>query len=147
VTHILFTGALHRYPRLKLVSAESDAGWLAYYERLVDDQWKRQRHWSELELPNPPSEYVRRQIYAMYWFEQRSMRAVVDLLGDNLMFETDFPHATSLSPGPASESPSPRDVMERSLEGLPDELVGKILQHTATALYHLEPPARLGSAA
>ena len=35
------------------------------------------------------------------------MRRVMDKLADNLMFETDFPHATSLSPGPASESPSP----------------------------------------
>jgi hypothetical protein len=67
---------------------------------------------------------------------------VIDELGDNLMFETDFPHATSLSPGPASESPSPRVVMERSLGGLPDEVIGKVLQHTATQLYHLEPPVR-----
>jgi hypothetical protein len=32
--------------------------------------------------------------------------------------------------------------MERSLGGLPDELVGKVLQGTATRLYHLEPPVR-----
>jgi hypothetical protein len=78
----------------------------------------------------------------MYWFEQRALRAVIDQLADNLMFETDFPHATSLSPGPASESPSPREVMERSLGELPDEVVGKVLQHTATKLYKLEAPVR-----
>ena len=32
--------------------------------------------------------------------------------------------------------------MERSLAGIPDEIVGKVLQHTATELYHLEPPVR-----
>jgi predicted TIM-barrel fold metal-dependent hydrolase len=58
------------------------------------------------------------------------------------MFETDFPHATSLSPGPASESPNPRDVMERSLAGFDDDVVGKVLQHTATKLYRLDPPGR-----
>jgi predicted TIM-barrel fold metal-dependent hydrolase len=78
----------------------------------------------------------------MYWFERDSMRSVIDQLRDNLMFETDFPHATSLSPGPASESLSPRDVMEISLRGLPDDTVGKVLQHTATKLYHLDPPSR-----
>jgi uncharacterized protein len=77
----------------------------------------------------------------MYWFEHDSVRAVIDKLADNLMFETDFPHATSLSPGPASESPSPRDVIDSSLAGIPDEIVGKVLQHTATRLYHLDPPA------
>jgi predicted TIM-barrel fold metal-dependent hydrolase len=70
------------------------------------------------------------------------VRAVIDQLADNLMFETDFPHATSLSPGPASESPSPRDVIERSLAGVPEETIGKVLQHTATRLYGLGPPAR-----
>lgn len=42
----------------------------------------------------------------MCWFERDSVRAVVRKLQDRLMFETDLPHATSLSPGPASESPS-----------------------------------------
>jgi hypothetical protein len=65
---------------------------------------------------------------------------VIDELADNLMFETDFPHATSLSPGPASESPNPRDVMERSLAGISDEIAGKVLQLAATRLYDLEPP-------
>jgi hypothetical protein len=32
--------------------------------------------------------------------------------------------------------------MEDSLRGLPDETIGKVLQHTATKLYHLEPPSR-----
>lgn len=89
-----------------------------------------------------PSEYMKRQIFGMFWFEQDSVRAVIDKLADNLMFETDFPHATSLSPGPASESPSPRDVMERTLGGLPEETIGKVLQYTATKLYNLEAPVR-----
>jgi len=78
----------------------------------------------------------------MYWFERDSVRDVMHRLADNLMFETDFPHATSLSPGPASESPNPRDVMEASLAGFDDETVGKVLQHTATRLYQLDPPSR-----
>lgn len=32
--------------------------------------------------------------------------------------------------------------MERSLAGIDQEIVGKVLQHTATKLYNLEPPAR-----
>jgi hypothetical protein len=32
--------------------------------------------------------------------------------------------------------------MERSLGGLPEEIIGKVLQHTATKLYNLDPPVR-----
>jgi hypothetical protein len=87
-----------------------------------------------------PSEYLYRQIYGMFWFETDAVRAVLHKLADNLMFETDFPHATSLSPGPASESPSPRDVIENALGDVDDEIAGKVLQHTASRLYQLEAP-------
>jgi predicted TIM-barrel fold metal-dependent hydrolase len=142
IAEVVLSGVCHRYPDLKFVSVENGAGWLPFLAESMDWQWLNVGAHKDYPDRMLPSEYVRRQIYGMYWFEQASVRRVIDELGDNLMFETDFPHATSLSPGPASESPSPRVVMERSLGGLPDEVVGKVLQHTATELYHLEPPVR-----
>src|SRR5207244_2268690 len=60
-----------------------------------------------------PSEYFRRQIYCTFWFEESSMPMFADY-ADNIMFETDFPHTTSLSPGPGSASPSPRVIVDRA---------------------------------
>lgn len=142
IAEVVLSGVCHRYPDLKFVSVENGAGWLPFLAETMDWQWLNVGAHKDYPERLLPSEYMRRQIFGMYWFENESVRSVIDKLEDNLMFETDFPHATSLSPGPASESPSPRDVIERSLAGLPDEVVGKVLQHTATKLYHLEPPVR-----
>lgn len=142
IAEVVLSGVCHRYPDLKFVSVENGAGWLPFLGESMDWQWLNVGAHKEYPERALPSEYLRRQIFGMYWFEHDSVRAVIDKLADNLMFETDFPHATSLSPGPASESPSPRDIMERSLAGIPEETVGKVLQHTATKLYHLEPPVR-----
>jgi uncharacterized protein len=142
IAEVVLSGVCHRYPDLKFVSVENGAGWLPFLAETMDWQWLNVGAHHDYPDRLLPSEYMRRQIFGMYWFEQGSVRSVIDQLEDNLMFETDFPHATSLSPGPASESPSPREVIERSLGGLPDEVVGKVLQHTATKLYHLEPPVR-----
>ncbi|WP_083733881.1 amidohydrolase family protein [Actinomadura sp. CNU-125] len=142
IAEVVLSGVCHRYPDLKFVSVENGAGWLPFLGESMDWQWLNVGAHKEYPERMLPSEYMARQIYGMYWFERKSVRAVIDQLEDNLMFETDFPHATSLSPGPASESPSPRDVMERSLGGLPEETIGKVLQHTATKLYNLEPPVR-----
>jgi predicted TIM-barrel fold metal-dependent hydrolase len=142
VAEVVLSGVCHRYPRLNFVSVENGAGWLPFLGESMDWQWLNVGAHKDYPDRLLPSEYMRRQIYGMYWFERKAMRSVIDQLEDNLMFESDFPHATSLSPGPASESPSPRVVMEESLAGLPDRVVGKVLQHTATRLYNLEPPVR-----
>jgi predicted TIM-barrel fold metal-dependent hydrolase len=142
LAEVVLSGVCHRYPKLNFVSVENGAGWLPFLGESMDWQWLNVGAHKDYPERLLPSEYMRRQIYGMYWFERRAMRSVIDQLEDNLMFESDFPHATSLSPGPASESPSPRVVMEESLAGLPDRVVGKVLQHTATRLYDLEPPVR-----
>ncbi|HEX4089626.1 MAG TPA: amidohydrolase family protein [Trebonia sp.] len=142
ITEVVVSGVCERYPDLKFVSVENGAGWLPFLGEAMDWQWLNVGAHKDYPERLLPSEYMKRQIYGMYWFEQESVRSVIGLMADNLMFETDFPHATSLSPGPASESPSPRDVMERSLAGVSDEIAGKVLQHTATRLYNLEPPVR-----
>jgi uncharacterized protein len=142
IAEVVLSGVCHRYPDLKFVSVENGAGWLPFLGESMDWQWLNVGAHKDYPDRLLPSEYMKRQIFGMYWFEQESVRAVMDQLADNLMFETDFPHATSLSPGPASESPSPRDIIERSLAGVSDEIVAKVLQGTATKLYHLEPPVR-----
>jgi predicted TIM-barrel fold metal-dependent hydrolase len=142
ITEVITSGVCHRYPDLKFVSVENGAGWLPFLGEAMDWQWLNVGAHKEYPERLLPSEYLRRQVFGMYWFEKKSVRAVIDELADNLMFETDFPHATSLSPGPASESPSPRVVMEESLAGIDEEIIAKVLQGNATRLYHLQPPTR-----
>lgn len=100
VAEVVLSGVCHRYPELNFVSVENYAGRLPFLAESMDWQWMNvgaHKDYPERELP---SEYMRRQIYGMYWFEQESVQRVVHEMEDNLMFETDFPHATSLSPGP-----------------------------------------------
>ena len=86
-----------------------------------------------------PSEYFHRQVYACCWFEKITSEAIIDRVGeDNIMFETDFPHPTSMSPGPQSAADHPRDYAERALAGLPEESIGKVVHHNAAKLYGLD---------
>ena len=103
---MVLSGVCHRYPELKFVSVENGAGWLPFLGEAMDWQWLNVGAHKEYPERLLPSEYLRRQIFGMYWFEKESLRSVIDLLADNLMFETDFPHATSLLP--ARHQPLPR---------------------------------------
>jgi predicted TIM-barrel fold metal-dependent hydrolase len=83
-----------------------------------------------------PSEYFRRQIYGTFWFE-RNVGRVVDLYPDNFMFETDYPHPTSLSPGPASHAAGARETIAHNLSDLSEDHLVKVLNTNAARVYGL----------
>jgi predicted TIM-barrel fold metal-dependent hydrolase len=86
-----------------------------------------------------PSEYFRRQIYGCFWFEEEGAMYALERLGpDNILYETDFPHPTSMSPGPASAAVSPRQFIAEAFAGLPEETTRKVLHDNAARLYHLD---------
>jgi len=135
---LILSGIPHRFPRLPLVSVESGIGWIPFVLEALDWQWKNNGVAGEHpEYDLLPSEYFRRQIYASFWFEEHSVAPALELYPDNILFETDYPHPTCQAPGPASAGTHPRLYAERALEGVPEGVVSKVLQDTATRLYGL----------
>ncbi|MCU1461702.1 MAG: putative amidohydrolase [Acidimicrobiales bacterium] len=138
VADVVTSDICARHPGLNFVSVESGCGWLLFLLEALDWQWENTG--AHLAFPERefPSVYFRRQVYGSFWFERDSMRRTIGALPDNVMFETDFPHPTSLCPGPASSAENPRDAIERALGDLPRDVVQKVLHDTAARLYHLE---------
>jgi uncharacterized protein len=137
ITDLCMCGVCERFPRLKFVSVESGFGYVPFLLEAMDWQYKNNRgSRSRLEKPLP-SEYFRRQVYATFWFEKNTL-ALLDGLVDNLMFESDYPHGTSLSPGPGSTALSPKETAAGSLASLPQEVQRKLLHDTAARVYKLE---------
>jgi len=127
ITNLIFSGLLDRFPRLNFVSVESGVGWLPFLLESLDYQ-HNENGVTDLELK--PSEYFQRQIYGSYWFEKNPSDAIARLGEDNLMFETDFPHATCLYPGV-------REQMRASVEDLEPRVQRKLLYETAARIYNL----------
>jgi predicted TIM-barrel fold metal-dependent hydrolase len=140
ITSLIFGGVCQRFPRLKFVSVESGVGWVPFLLEGMDWQFHNSgAHIEHPELELLPSEYFARQIYSCFWFERASARAAIEQLGaDHVMFETDFPHSTGITPGPASAALAPRDHLRTALAGLPDDAIRKVLHDNAAELYRLE---------
>ena len=138
ISEIICGGVCHRFPELDFVSVESGAGWIPGLLEALDWQW----HNAGVALEHPeyellPTEYFRRQIYACFWFEKEMLGRAAELYPDNLMYETDFPHPTSMSPGPATIAVHPREYAERALGALPEETAGKLLHDNAARVYNV----------
>ena len=138
LSEIIFGGICHRFPRLKMVSVESGAGWIPFVLEAMDWQWKNggvSREHPEYDLL--PSEYFQRQIYASFWFEEKGIAEALRLLPNNMLYETDYPHPTCQAPGPASVGTHPWQYAEKVLGALPDSLLQQVLHDTAAELYGL----------
>lgn len=140
IAHLVCGGICHRFPNLNFVSVESGVGWIPFALASLDWQWLNcgvpQEH-PEYDLL--PSEYFKRQIYGCFWFEKGPALAAIEQLGaDNFLYETDFPHPTSMSPGPASAAVHPMEFIADTFAGLSDDATRKILHDNAARIYHLD---------
>ena len=136
LTDLLMSGVLCRYPSIKFVSVESGIGWIPFVLEALDYQFEGNSVASERDdFEYLPSEYFRRNVFGCYWFEQVAPKRLIDKVGEeNILFETDFPHPTSLFGD---------EVHRRIDEGLGDcdeSVREKILWSNAEKLYKVEPP-------
>jgi predicted TIM-barrel fold metal-dependent hydrolase len=134
---LLMSGVLARYPQIKFVSVESGIGWIPFMLEALDYQFRGNSVAEEHpEFDRLPSEYFARNVYACYWFEQTAPRRQRDKIGlDNILFETDFPHPTSLYG---------EEVHARIKGGLSDceePVRRKILWENSQKLYNVTPPS------
>ena len=134
ISNILTTGILDRFPRLKFVSVESGMGYVPYLLESLDWHWKAHGAFRYSALL--PSEYFRRQCYGTFWFETGTLGHLVDY-PENFMFETDFPHNTSMSPGPASPAELPSVHIQKHFNKLPFEVAERALWRNAADLYRV----------
>jgi predicted TIM-barrel fold metal-dependent hydrolase len=95
--NFMVSGVLDRYPKLKMCMVESGIGWVPFVLEALEHQFKEMLPNSGLQ--RKPREYFKDQFWVTYWFEESGPRHLAEIGVDKVMFETDFPHPTSLYPG------------------------------------------------
>lgn len=137
IAQICVSGIAERFPTLPFVSVESGMGYLPYLIESLDWHYKGYGADKALGAGPLPSEIFRRQCYGSFWFERGTL-VQLEQYPDNFMFETDYPHPTSLSPGPASPADLVTDHIQMAFANVPDDVARKALHDNAARLYHLD---------
>jgi predicted TIM-barrel fold metal-dependent hydrolase len=132
---ILFSGLLHRFPKLRLMYAEAQIGWIPYVLERADDVWTTHRGWSNSQrhCPEPPSTYYARGHVYSCFFKDPVGVALLDRIGpDTVVFETDYPHSDSTWP-------HSREAAAEQFGHLEQSVVDKIARGNAIRLLGLTP--------
>jgi uncharacterized protein len=143
IAKLIMHGVCHRFPNLSFVSVESGFGFVPFLIESLDWQWKHVDGPTRMRDRLLPSEYFRRQIYTMFWFEQTTLAQLPDW-SDNVMFETDFPHNTCLIRG-SKVAPGPRQIVKQHIDQFGQDLMSKVLYKNAARIYGITVPAAPGS--
>jgi uncharacterized protein len=128
--NMVLSGVLERFRDLKLVSVESGVGWIPFMMEAIDHQHREEAAAGFPHLKTDPSEYIRDQVYACFFFERLRPELFESVREDNIMFETDFPHPTCLYPDYLT-------TLEKNVDGLPDATVAKLVTENAARLYKI----------
>ena len=127
----MVSGRLDRHPGLKLGLIESGAGWVPFAVEALEHQFNEMLAGKRDILKKRPWQYFRDHFWCTFWFETIAPKHMLELIGvDNVMFETDFPHPTSLYPGV-------QEHLVNVLGGHDRVTQKKVLQDNAVKLYNL----------
>lgn len=129
-TRIVLSGLLEKYPDLKIVSVEGQLGWIPFANYYLDHLWEKHRFWTRNELPNPPSFYFKRQVFATFMEDPVGLREREFIGIDNIMWSSDYPHSETTWP-------NSKKLTDEWMAGFPEEERRKILHENAAMLYDL----------
>ena len=126
----IFTGILERFPTLRLAILESNAGWVPFWLGRMDAH--SHGRYSIMGKPKNlsmlPSEYFRRQCAVACDSDESGLPyAVSHLGGENIVWNTDYPHLDGIEPA--------RALPEFAAQPIPQDAKRKILWDNAVKLY------------
>ena len=96
---LIWFGAFERFPNLKVLHVEADGGWVPYWLQRMEQHWDFSGNAEHEYLTRRPSEYFRSNISVAFRGDEPTMKAAVDLVGDdNFCWDTDYPHPDGTFP-------------------------------------------------
>jgi predicted TIM-barrel fold metal-dependent hydrolase len=132
--NLILSGVFDRHPKLKVVCAEFDVGWVANLVQQVDYWFGRastfdaQRNINKL----PPSEYFKKNAFFTYQDDRAGVLTASVYGEDNFLWASDYPHGVTTWP-------YSKETVDRNCAGIDPAVKKKLNRENVAKLYRLEP--------
>ena len=129
----LFTlgGVFERHPKLKLVCAEADAGWLPHYMYRMDHAAITFADDGMVPgLSKLPSEYIKQNVWATFQDDWVAFKTIDLVNHKRLLWANDFPHSDSTWP-------RSQELLSQHAAGLSEQQRADILRNNVRELFNL----------
>ena len=89
---LIFNEVFERFPGLVIVGGEVGAGWVPFFKQEIDDRYRRNRYWCEVNLSMLPSDYYERNCKVGVVNDQFGVQHCDAVGVETMMWCSDFPH-------------------------------------------------------
>jgi predicted TIM-barrel fold metal-dependent hydrolase len=130
--NLIFSGVFDRYPKLKVVCAEFDVGWVANLVQQVDYWYGRASTFDAERNINqlPPSHYFKSNVFFTYQDDRAGVLTSSVYGADNFLWASDYPHGVTTWP-------YSQETVDRNCEGLDATVMRKLNRDNTLKLYGL----------
>jgi predicted TIM-barrel fold metal-dependent hydrolase len=133
MSELLLSPVFHRHPNLTVAYSEGQIGWLPYALQRIDQVWNDYRYFRIEPAINAevrPSDLFRKHVYGCFIDDQVGVNLRHEIGIDNILWESDYPHADSLWP-------NSKTTAEKLMADVPAEESKKILETNARRLFRV----------
>lgn len=132
IGNMILSGNLDRHPKLRLVCAEFDIGWVANMVQQVDYWFGRASTFDADRNLNqrPPSEYFKSNIFFTYQDDRAGVLTTPVYGENNFLWASDYPHGVTTWP-------YSKDAVDRNCDGIEPKIKRKLGRDNAAKLYGL----------
>lgn len=130
--NLILSGVFDRHPKLKVVCAEFDVGWVANLVQQVDYWFGRDSTFDADKNINRrrPSEYFRENVYFTYQDDRAGVLTTPVYGEDNFLWASDYPHGVTTWP-------HSKETVDRNCQGIDPIVKRKLNRDNAAKLYRL----------
>ncbi len=126
---LIWFGVIERFPKLKVVHVEADAGWLPYWLQRMEQHWEFSGNAEHPLLKRRPTEYFKSNFLVACRGDEMTLPAVCDLVGDDYVtFNTDYPHP---------DGTWPAGMADLEKQPLPEQSIRKIFWDNGATTFGL----------
>lgn len=131
ISTFVWGGVFERFPGLKLVCAEADAGWVPHFTYRLDHFYHRHRFHQKVEdMSRLPSEQVNENVYFTFQDDLVALNSLNMLNARRLLWANDFPHSDSTWPWS-------QQLLTNHTQHMTDEQRRRVLRDNVIELFNL----------
>jgi predicted TIM-barrel fold metal-dependent hydrolase len=135
LSYMIFAGVFERHPKLKIVGAEVDCGWVPFWVQTMVNHWETQKSWFPVKLERSPADFVGVNIFTSniddYVGYDLVKSGKYPYLANMTMFSSDYPHSATIWPHSV-------EVAEKMTDGMNLVDKRKVLGGNAARVYKFD---------